>query len=389
MSLVYSASLSFLVPGLVFLLFKKQFGFLQILMFGCLALYFWRGSFFYPLTDLPSFLLLVLGVYIVVKFHQSWWTPIFAGVCWGGAALFRPSYQIVLVPLVLWMLYYFVGEMRTKLASIPARLGFLFAGMALVFAPQVAINLANYEILSPFVQTQVFFGGNDLFALQLGLGIDGQKYETNVGPAYPEPGVIFLDRQGQDVLVRSGYKSLPYNPSSPRGPDQPLTLTEYLKLVIKNPMDFAIIYFRHLFNGLDIVYDSVYVKNVYDRAWVLRAINYSLWFLVIAYAAAKVNLRGLRHLDSRFFVPAIYALPALISIPSSMEVRFLLPFHFMAYALVSFWIVPEFFALSPETRKSLFLRYFFWYLCFLLVCFTISENTYMGLQYGPNDSGPQ
>lgn len=380
-SLTFGASITIVIPEVVSILFHKKIAFLQILLFSFLALYFWRGFFFYPLTDLPAFFFVILGIYILLKFANHWWMVVFTGLLWGGSTLLRPSYVISLMPVLCWGWYYYRGEINLRLWPIVARFLAILAGLILVFTPQVATNLKNYGIFSPFTQTQLFYNGSDLFSIQLGWGLDLQKYETNIGTTYPSPQVRFLDSQGDSILVKSGYKSS-VDGVQQIGPDHPLTPEKYLELVSKYPLDFIVIYERHLFNGLDIIYDTPYVTNIYANALLRRFINYSIWFLAVIYVASKISTKRIRLISSELFLPAILALPSLLSIPTAIEVRFMLPLHFMVYTLVAFWILPGFFSLDVAKKKDIILRHLFFYACFLVLCFMLSANTYMGLEYG-------
>jgi len=221
-----------------------------------------------------------------------------------------------------------------------------------------------------------------LFSTQLGWGFDIQKYETNIGNTYSSPQVKFLDPHGESILIRSGYKSIPYTKNGQIGPDIPLTLIEYGGLAIRYPLDFLILYARHFFNGLDIIYNTVYVPNIYAIAFIPRILNYTIWFMAIIFGASKVSSLRLRSLVSQLILPTIIALPAFLSIPVAMEVRFMLPLHFMAYILISFEVLPGFFALNPIRKKEMIFKNIFWYGGYLFLCFLLSANTYMKLQYG-------
>ena len=381
MSLVYAIFLAVGVPGLIQLLFHKKVGILQSIAFSIPVLYFWQGTLFYPLTDLLAFIFLVLGSYIILKFKKYVWSVMFSGVFWGGAALVRPVYQITLLPLLFWTIYYYHKEINYGARTILLRSIAILVGLLIVFTPQILINIAHFSTFSPFVVAQE--GGTNLFTKQLGLGIVIQKYETNVGPYYPSASVLFLDRQGDSVLIKSGYKAAPYTENGSIYSEKPITLGKYLILVYKYPLDFLSIYSRHLFNGLDVVYNSLYVNDVYDSAIPMRLANYSLWFLVVIYLPIlyqKLNARSM--LTSRFFIPLIFASPSLVSIPTAIEVRFMLPIQLMAYALVAFWILPDFIETSSVEKKSVVLRHIFGYILFVTLCFLLSSNTYTGLQYG-------
>jgi hypothetical protein len=54
----------------------------------------------------------------------------------------------------------------------------------------------------------------------------------------------------------------------------------------------------------------------------------------------------------------------------------------MAYALVAFWILPDFLARDLSQKRGLVLQHLPWYAAFLVLCFMLSANTYMRLEYG-------
>ncbi len=382
MSFVYAGFLTVLVPGLVELIFNRQPGIFPILTFSSVAVAFWRGSFFYPLSDLLAFLFLLAGTFIAMKFHRHWWPLFLTGMFWGGAAVIRPPYEITLPALFLWAVYYYRRELSLVVWPILFRLLSILVGLIFVFTPQMIINIVHFEIFSPFVPAQRA-GGENEFLWQLGNGIEIQKYETNVGTTYPNTFVFFRDRQGESVLIRSGYKAVATSVSGDIGPDRTLTIMEYIKLVFDYLPDMISIYARHLFNGLDVVYNTVYVTDIFGRALVLRFVNYSIWFLVIIYIAhIMLRLDKRKYLGSASFLPVIFSLPSILSIPTAIEVRYMLPVHLMAYALVAFWVLPEFAVAGFVQKKNVILRHITWYILFVILCFMLSSNTYAGLNYG-------
>ncbi len=161
------------------------------------------------------------------------------------------------------------------------------------------------------------------------------------------------------------------------GPKDPLTLGSYFGLVLAYPLDFLAIYTRHLFNGLDIIYDTVYITDIYDRNLVLQILNYTLWFIALAFAARRASWKSLKW-DSRLFIPVILSLSAIFSIPTMVEVRYMLPLHFMLYALMALWVLPDFVALERNRQVALIRSHILWYIAFLMVCFLLSANTYIG-----------
>jgi hypothetical protein len=367
----YSLLISILIPHMIDILFHHKTNVWQISLFSFLVIFFWQGHFFYPLSDFLGVFLFVLGTYLFIRFHFHWFGAILAGLAWGGAALVRPSYLVTIIPLLLWAFYYYVKEIHPISYRTLIRWIALPIGVAIVFAPQININIVNFGVFSPFPQARLVFGV-DLFTQQLSWGTSIQKYETNIGSSYPSASVIFLDSQGQSILLDAMNKQII--------PDYSLSLKQYIKLVLRYPLDFMSIYMRRFFNGLDIIYNTVYVEDIYSGSIALRLINYSLWFLVFLYISQKAKMQ--RNLASQFFLPLIFALPALLSIPSAMEVRFMLPLHLMAYVLVSFWILPEFVAMSVDQKRDRIRKYIIWYFIFTIICFILSSNTYMSLEHG-------
>jgi hypothetical protein len=376
---VYSLLICIIIPRGIHVLFHHKPTFWQVSVFTFLVIFFWQSYFFYPLSDFLAVLLFLSGAYLFVRYYSYWLAAISVGMAWGGATLVRPAYQITLVPLIVWVLYFCVKKIHLDIFPTLVRLLGILTGMAIIFAPQVSINLTHFGIPSYMPQTQLTYG-EDLFTQQLSWGIVLQKYEGNIGTNYPTNRVHFLDRQGENILIEAGFKSKPYLGSGEILPDRPLTLTEYVGLLLKYPLDFISIYTRHLFNGLDIIYNTVYIEDVYQRSILLRLINYSLWFLVFVYISSKRKAVG-QHI-SQLFLPAIFALPSVLSIPTAIEIRFMLPIHLMAYALAAFWILPDFVERDFSEKRIIVFNYITWYFVFLLLCFMLSANTYMNLEYG-------
>ena len=265
--------------------------------------------------------------------------------------------------------------------KIVVRLLIFMVGLLIMFAPQVMINVKNFKIYSPFVQTQVVYG-ESLFVKQLSWGIEIQKFEGNIGNIYPVAPIYFLDRHGENILLLHGYKSEARTVAGQIGPDQPLSLKKYIQLVFNAPLDFLLIYMRHLFNGLDIVTPTPYIYNVFQNAILLRFLNYTVLFSSVVYLWRQgfSNNNGFN-----VFLIFILALPSLMAIPGAMEVRFMLPAFFMVYGIVSYFAMPQLIG-SLRQHANIDLtkgfKYALSYIVFLLVCFTLSANTFMGLEFG-------
>jgi hypothetical protein len=103
-----------------------------------------------------------------------------------------------------------------------------------------------------------------------------------------------------------------------------------------------------------------------------RLVNYSLWFLAIL--AIRKNLRWVReHLEISVLLLSLL-LPALITIPWTIETRYFLPVFLLLYGAVSYLVV------SGDVRQK-FMRGLNWrnviaYLLFIALCFTFSASLF-------------
>lgn len=321
-------------PWFVRALFGYQMNFVQKLGWLLLVLYFWRNYFQFPLTDFPALFLALAGVASIKRYldtERALWL-LGAGAALALAANARPSYQLCFIPLGLWGAARAVRTRSLRHASLAT--GAFTLGLAIAFAPQVYINVHKFDRASPFVQTARAYGGRSLFLQQLAWGIYIQRYETNVGKSWPVAagGVVFVDPAGLQI-VRSE------NIMHPKGATAPFlksdfTLGHYARLVAERPLFFARLYARHLFNGLDIAYPSVYVTDVLRPRILFTTLNHLTW--LTALGAAVLGLRrgfARRHAAALVLLFTV-CVPSLTSVAGAVETRFFLPLFLLAYLVV-------------------------------------------------------
>ena len=195
-AIAYSFFLTILIPKLVQTLIGRSLSYVYVWVFSLLAVYFWRGYFYYPLTDIPALIFSCLAVYFALRYYRAWWGGFVVGIFLGASAVIRPSYQIIVIPFILWLIIFYSGEARLTVKRTVIQTVIVMIGVISVYIPQIMINSSNFGTYSPFVQTQRV-QGTDLFTQQLIWGITVQKYETNIGDSYPIPGVVFFDGQGE------------------------------------------------------------------------------------------------------------------------------------------------------------------------------------------------
>lgn len=375
-AMVYSGMLTILIPRAIHVLFQRVVNFWQIILFSLLVIAFWQGYFYYPLSDFWALFFFFAGLYIFLWYFSASWVLPIVGACWGATFLIRPSYFPGIILLLFWVNFFYHKQLRLSVSQIVFKFSMIVLGITITCIPQLLINLVHFDILSPLPQTQLFYGGN-LFLKQLSWGIEIQRYETFVGPqsGYPSPAVFFVDRHGASILTRSGLGPFPVDTSVSF-----LTLPEYVSLVLRYPLDFFVLYCRHLLNGLDVVYNTPYVYNLYQNTVYIRLINYSIWFLVLL--IINKDLKASDLFSYQFLLLLIFVTPALMAIPTAVEVRFMLPFYFIAYSVVAFYVIPLFASLPYKEQIKLILRYAPWYIAFVCICLILSSNTFSNLKYG-------
>lgn len=365
--------LGWVLPRFFERLFCFRTTLVQNLLFAVLFIFFWRGYFAYPLADFPALALFVLGLlaYLALtqpgmwRFWQRLFLALVMGVCLAAATLCLWTYGLSLIFLVV-LFAGFLFEPRAKRGaaeSDPARFGmrniaiyFMFlGGLAAVLVPQAFPAFVPAASKSPYniaksAQIQYF------------LGMNNQKTEfqalTDGKSATP---INIADKQANVVLNESGIKV-----------EEQLTFKRYIRFVRRYPLDIITIYARHLFNGLDVVYPTPYLENANANQVLPRLVNYSLWFLAIL--AIRKNLRWVReHLEISVILLSLL-LPALITIPWTIETRYFLPVFLLLYGTVSYLVV------SGDVRQK-FMRGLNWrnviaYVLFIALCFTFSASLF-------------
>ncbi len=295
------------------------------LLFGLLGFLMWRDYFNFALTDFPALLALLAGIWALLRHRRLGWGGLLAGMAVAAAVNFRPVYAATL-PLVLVLCVW----PRERPAIGGAWLGTLhwvrgatfLLGVGLVLFPQLRINQEHFDSNSPLVITAPP-GSPNLYLAQVHGGMFTQKYETTVGVDYPIPSVMFWDGDGNDVATNA---HLPPT----------MSLAEYAQMVAEYPGQVLALWFRHLFNGLDLQYPSPYPQAIFVDTFALALTNY----LVLITGLLVLIQLGWRR-PSWSHGPVIIVLlillgPCAATLPVVMECRFLMPLHVLLCAMVAF-----------------------------------------------------
>jgi len=340
------------------------------LILSSLLAFFWRGQLYYPLSDIPALFFLILGLLLITRVLQ---TPVgwqasgaafMAGAALMATYVIRPVYLLVyLAVLVGLILSLAARHIRQRILHL---LAFLLAG-ALILTPQYMINRMHYGENSPFIS-----GG--LYSYQTTVGFLVQRYEANTGDLTYPAGVRFIDPQAENLLLQAG-RNLPFDTETIGAFDvesvlmNALSISDLLGFFWNYPLDMITIYFRHIFNGLSLIYPTTYIESIYRPDLVLMWLNYTILFVVLIFFDARpLFARGV--LLSSFILFA-WLLPVVTSIPGAVEARYFLPLHALLDAcFVS--ILTDVNSLKVSIERFGRIRLLILYVFFLLMAFSLS-----------------
>lgn len=277
-------------------------------------LVFWRGYLTFPLSDFPALALALLALVAVASARSPAWM-LAAGLAAGLALDFRPAY-VTLVPISLGLATWSWLEARRELGTVPwRRVAACFGAFAVAFAavslPQSLSNHEHLETWSPVP------GGSGLVDLQYTEGLRLQRYDTFVGGTVENARMEYLDPETEAIVgeLEDGVVE---------------GTGGYARLVLEHPVTMAGVFLRHVVNGLDQRYPTVYVEELQgegNRVW--RFAGFLLVFLALARVLWPAARRRLG--EARWRYPAALLLCGASAIASAVETRFLLP----AFALAT------------------------------------------------------
>ena len=366
-SLGMAGLVSYILPMVFERICGKKVAIKPILLVGLVIFYFWRGFLLYPLTDFPAITFLLLAYLLYpVKFNTSRVTStttrsVCSGIFLAATLIIRPAYQATIVFLTIFLLFKIATGKKLFIQSQWKQLLLLIGGMTVILFPQYLINSTHFNKHTPLVSSQ------GLFFKQLTWGMEMQRYETFVGDKndYPSASVRFIDSKGKQIFDKEKQnlkKDSQYQ--------------WYLGLMVKYPAYFTSMYFTHFLNGLDIVYPTPYVKNLFKRSFLFSYINYSLWFFLIVFFIETKFFT--RHKEKALLIFLIIP-PSLLAIPGAVETRFFLPLFLVLYVTVFFGISIQY---MKEHARRLISNYLIFYVIAVVLWFKLSTTIFSTLEHG-------
>jgi len=361
---VTSALYAFLLTGPMFDFFKKVFSGRESVIRrtgGALLLFaLYPGLFFYPLSDLPAAMAIVLGVHLVDSSKRKYW-PVFvslSGVLFYAAYNIRTVYvfSFVIVVVLIPLFFYKHETIKTRFLAV---LLFL-CGALCVAAPQMIINKRIHNTASPMVFANI--SDRSLMASQLFWGITIQRYETYAGVDSPSASQFYCDPAG--IALRK---------ANPKVFAKVPTIASYMKFALANPASFMGIYSRHFINGIDVGDGVVYVKSMSAKRNVSSVLCFTLFLLSLFIFIARQNFR----IQELVYLAPIL-LPVLAILPGAIETRFFMPLYLVLIGALAtnFSIITIKNALQLYWARAILL-----YLLFLGLFLAVSTETISNLMY--------
>lgn len=306
-----------LAPRLAEIMWPRQrWGLLRRLLLMTLLLVFWSGDLSYPLSDFPGLALALLTLVAIARSEAPGWM-LLAGASAALAIDVRAAFVpfVVIIPVIVALNWF--DRRHTEHASLARRAlccVLLVVGFAAASLPQSLQSHRHYG-------TWTFIPGrpSDLAQEHFEFGMYAQRYDTALiqGGAYP---MIYQDQTGLRLLREQPNTQIN-------------TMGEYLGVIADHPLAMTELLARHVINGFDMRYSTVYVEH-YDSGghlW-LRLSGFLLVFLALVRVLWPAARRSLG--VTRWRYPVALALCCLTSVFTAIETRYMLPVWLLCAMLV-------------------------------------------------------
>lgn len=316
---------------------EQRWGFRRRLVLTSLLVVFWSGYLNYPLSDFPALTMALLALVSIAHPETPGWMLI-AGLAAGLAIDMRPAYLLLAPVLLVMVAFAWFGARHGAHGSHTRRMlciSLLAAGFAAVSLPQ-SLSADRYHNSWTFIPG----GPAHLAEEQLTDGMVYQRYDTYAGPVPPSPtGIVYPDEAGRHLLEEQPRKAI-------------TSTSQYLALMVGHPLVMLPLLARHIIDGLDARYNTVYVQNLASGGHIwLRVTGFSLIFLALVRLLWPAARRRLGPAQWRYAVAM--SLCCLTSVATRVETRYMLPIYVLSYVLV---LAPGW--PTPVARGSVGLRRF-------------------------------
>ncbi len=365
-SIVFSATIVYFLNKLL----NCKFSVIKTLFISAVFLYFLGDLFVYPLSDIYSFCFMLVSAILVCELNTdkmllSGISAFVAGILYYGAYNTRSVYIFSFVILIYFFAKNIYKNKKFAILLLPFLLGLFVSAF-----PQMWIYGSGGLGYTPFLNTTIPGMENGLVIFQLNAGLYGQKYETFIGSPdlYGSAAVMFFDPVMQQLLEE---REQIWEINNYR---------EYLSVVLKYPIEYVVLVFKHFINLINPTYNKVYLTDLRVKTYPL-IINFIIYFTVtsdILYKLRnkKFSLKGI--FSDRLLIVYSLLLPVLFSIPGVVETRYAMPLYLLVFAY--FFYLVDFKALFSDFKKH-YVTYTFLFILTLMFNLTIISNLLSNIKY--------
>lgn len=244
------------------------------------------------------------------------------------------KYNIYIGILFLLMLYIERHKIAYK-KLFCSLLGFL-VGLLLIALPQVYCNYVNYNKISIDNPLTYLSSTGDRTGYLLYEGAIMPRRETYVGTdASITPGFETVDPVVEAIFQKEG---LSLGVVDGLG----LGVIDYIKFVLRYPVEFAGVYLCHFINCFDVRYGEIYISDFGGRYFIqfLSILLYLAVLIDVCLCYSQKRKKGIPFSNilkiERLFTLFYILLPALISLPGHIEPRYAIAGHILIYVYLAF-----------------------------------------------------
>lgn len=302
---------------------ERRWGVFHRIALMALLLIFWSGDLSYPLTDFPALTIALFALAAISRSDSPAWM-LLAGAAAGLAFNLRPAYLLLIPMLFVIVALAWFDQRGTRHASTARRavgMALLVIGLVLVSLPQSLAVHRHYNTWSPVPGFKMAAGSNISITEEvLTKGMYEQRWDSFERPLGTPNAIAFPDVSGQRLLEQQPEQIIKSN-------------GQYLGLVVSHPTVMIPLLVRHIINGLDARYSTIYVEKDPNGGHIwLRIGGFLLLFLALVRLLWPAARRRLGRVRWRY--PLALAVCVLTAIPSAIETRYMLPIYLLTYILV-------------------------------------------------------
>ena len=315
-AICFSFSLPCLFTGK---LIRSRRKFIRSLLAYLCFMWFWGDFMQYPLSDFAALFFMVTGSACLIyarntKKAAAVLLYLVSGACFYASYNTRAVY---LYASVFALLIYIYSE-RKKIIRLLPKFLLVFIGASVIALPQCSINKKYVDRFSPEVYTEAYANySQNLETLQVywGLGIPMFAGYFGDSEVYPQGGVFYLDKSGEEITKREGITS------------ENFKLTSLVKLFLKYPLDMTALYIRHLVALMTPSYRQAYITDLHREISFTVVLGIAIWITAGLALAAQIK----KHISETGWWAFAVCLPALFQLFGATELRFFLPVYLLCY----------------------------------------------------------